>query len=122
MRLWSTRASESYSHAEGSWLTVAVGLVGFGFAARGLHMPLILSSGMSIVAVLTRQDAAVRASLPAARVLPDMQSLLAFQPLDLVIIATPTTFTTPRRERRSSKANTWWSINPWRCQRSRLTA
>jgi scyllo-inositol 2-dehydrogenase (NADP+) len=70
-------------------LTVAVGLVGFGFAARVLHMPLILSSGMSIVAVLTRQDAAVRASLPAARVLPDMQSLLAFQPLDLVIIATP---------------------------------
>jgi scyllo-inositol 2-dehydrogenase (NADP+) len=70
-------------------LTIAVGLVGFGFSARTLHMPLILSSGMSIVGVVTRQDAAVREALPSAHVLTDVQSLLALARLDLVVIATP---------------------------------
>jgi len=66
-----------------------VGLVGFGFSARVLHLPLILSSGMSIVGVVTRQHAAVREALPSAQVLPDIESLLALERLDLVVIATP---------------------------------
>jgi scyllo-inositol 2-dehydrogenase (NADP+) len=52
-------------------------------------MPLILSAGMSIVGVVTRQESAVRASLPDAHVLPDIEALLALEPLDLVVIGTP---------------------------------
>lgn len=70
-------------------MTLSVGLVGFGLAARMLHAPLILSSGMQIVGVVSRQDAAVRQSLPSARVVPDLASLLEMDPLDLVVIATP---------------------------------
>lgn len=70
-------------------MSIAVGLLGFGFSARVLHTPLILSSGMSIVGVVTRQHAAVREVLPAARVLADVESLLALERLDLVVIATP---------------------------------
>jgi scyllo-inositol 2-dehydrogenase (NADP+) len=70
-------------------LSIAVGLVGFGFSARVLHLPLILSSGMSIVGVVTRQHAAVREALPSARVFADIESLLALERLDLVVIATP---------------------------------
>ncbi|HEY6451645.1 MAG TPA: Gfo/Idh/MocA family oxidoreductase [Steroidobacteraceae bacterium] len=70
-------------------LAPVVGLVGFGFAARTLHLPLIASAGMSVGAILTRQAAAAQAALPAARVVADMTSLLAVKPLDLVVIATP---------------------------------
>jgi scyllo-inositol 2-dehydrogenase (NADP+) len=70
-------------------VTVAVGLVGFGFSARVLHTPLILAAGMNITGVVSAQHAAVRAALPGARVAPDLQALLGFEHLDLVVIATP---------------------------------
>jgi scyllo-inositol 2-dehydrogenase (NADP+) len=70
-------------------MPVSVGLVGFGYAARVLHRPLILASGMQIAAVLSRDPEAVHALLPAARVVPDMDSLLELPALDLVVIATP---------------------------------
>jgi scyllo-inositol 2-dehydrogenase (NADP+) len=66
-----------------------VGLVGFGLSARQLQLPLILAAGMSITGVVTRQVSAVQAALPGARVVPDMEGLLALQPLDLVVIGTP---------------------------------
>jgi len=70
-------------------LSIAVGLVGFGFSARTLHMPLILGSGMSLVAVVTRQQDAAREALPWVQVLGDVEALLALGRLDLVVIATP---------------------------------
>jgi scyllo-inositol 2-dehydrogenase (NADP+) len=70
-------------------LTIAVGLVGFGLSARVLHTPLILASGMRIDAVVTRQAALVRSALPEARVLPDLESLLAIPEIPLIVIATP---------------------------------
>jgi scyllo-inositol 2-dehydrogenase (NADP+) len=70
-------------------MPISVGLVGFGLSARVLHTPLILGAGMTIVGVVTRQEAQVRERIPGARVLPDLESLLALDPLDLVVIATP---------------------------------
>jgi scyllo-inositol 2-dehydrogenase (NADP+) len=72
-----------------SLVTISVGLVGFGLSARQLQLPLILAAGMSVIGVVTRQAQAVRAVLPEARVVPDMEGLLALQPLDLVVIGTP---------------------------------
>ncbi|HEY2417208.1 MAG TPA: Gfo/Idh/MocA family oxidoreductase [Steroidobacteraceae bacterium] len=70
-------------------MTISVGLVGFGLSARTLQLPLILAAGMSVSGVVTRQVPAVRELLPGARVLPDLEALLALQPLDLVVIGTP---------------------------------
>lgn len=68
---------------------ISVGLVGFGLAGRVLHAPLIANAGMTIVGVVTRQAQAVRETLPTAAVMPDIESLLLLNPLDLVVIATP---------------------------------
>jgi scyllo-inositol 2-dehydrogenase (NADP+) len=70
-------------------LSITVGLVGFGFAARVLHLPLIRDAGMDIVAVVTRQHAMAREMLPRAEALPDLDSLLSRPGLDLIVIATP---------------------------------
>ena len=70
-------------------MSIGVGLVGFGFSARILQRPLIEAAGMNVRAVLTRQSQAVQATLPEARVVPDLEALLALPQLDLVVIATP---------------------------------
>jgi scyllo-inositol 2-dehydrogenase (NADP+) len=70
-------------------MSVSVGIVGFGYAARVLHRPLISACGMHIAGVVSRHSDAVRAVLPATPVLPDVESLLRLPALDLVVIATP---------------------------------
>ena len=70
-------------------MTLRVGLVGFGQAGRILHTPLIRSAGMEIVAVVTRQAAAVKELLPAASVCADIESMLAVARADLVVITSP---------------------------------
>ncbi len=70
-------------------MPVAVGLVGFGYAGRTLHTPLILASGMRIAAVVSQHTAAVQAVLPGARVVTDIAALLALDELDLIVVATP---------------------------------
>lgn len=77
-------------------MTLAVGLVGFGLAGRILHAPLILGAGLRIAAVVTSQRQAVQSALPTARVVPDLESLLAIQPLDVVVIATPNELHVPQ--------------------------
>lgn len=68
---------------------LSVGLVGFGLAGRHLHRPLITACGMQITAVVSRQEAAVHADLPAAQVMSSIEALLEVKPLDLVVIASP---------------------------------
>jgi scyllo-inositol 2-dehydrogenase (NADP+) len=70
-------------------MTLRVGLVGFGLAGRILHTPLIRSAGLEIVAVVTRQTAAVKELLPAANVYTDVESMLSIPRLDLVVITSP---------------------------------
>ncbi|MBS0387235.1 MAG: Gfo/Idh/MocA family oxidoreductase [Proteobacteria bacterium] len=70
-------------------MSINAGLVGFGLAGRVFHAPLLEASGIGIVGVVSRQREAVRAALPATRVFPDLDALLAEPRLDLVVIATP---------------------------------
>ena len=72
--------------------TIRVGLAGYGSSGRGIHAPLILHSGMTIAAVSTadpQRSEQVRAELPGARVVADLDALLALEELDLVVLATP---------------------------------
>lgn len=70
-------------------MSIAVGLVGFGFSARVLQLPLIEACGLRVVGVVTRQADAVHELMPKAPVLPDLTALLSLPRLDLVVIATP---------------------------------
>jgi scyllo-inositol 2-dehydrogenase (NADP+) len=70
-------------------MPVNVGLVGFGYAARVLHRPLILACGMHIAGVVSRHPGTVHAILPSTPVFPDVESLLKLPGLDIVVVATP---------------------------------
>lgn len=73
-----------------------VGLLGFGLAGRELHLPLIAASGMPVAAVVTRQTAAVRATLPEARIYASAEELLADKAIELVVITTPNQLHAPQ--------------------------
>lgn len=69
---------------------VRVGLIGYGFAGRTFHAPLIGAvEGLSLDAVVSRHPDAVRADLPGVGVRPTAEALLADEAIDLVVIATP---------------------------------
>lgn len=69
-----------------------IGLVGYGGAGRGIHARLARATGQQVVAVVTRgRGAQVEADWPGARVVPDVDALLAGRDdLDLVVVASPT--------------------------------
>ena len=70
----------------------AVGLAGFGSAGRGIHAPLLQQAGMTVAAVATSdpgRSEQVREELPGARVVADLEALLAAEGLDLIVLATP---------------------------------
>lgn len=69
-----------------------VGLVGYGGAGRGIHGRLLREAGQRVTAVVTRARAEqVQADWPGARVVPDVDGLLALAAtLDLVVVASPT--------------------------------
>ena len=71
-----------------------VGLVGYGFAGREIHAPLLAKAGLPVTVVATsdatRAESA-RAEHRGAIVVPDLRGLLDLQDLvDLVVIASPT--------------------------------
>ncbi len=69
-----------------------VGLAGYGSAGRAIHAPLLARAGCTVVAVATSNPARVaevHADLPSARVVDDLDALLAGGDLDLVVLATP---------------------------------
>ena len=70
-----------------------VGLAGYASAGRGIHAPLLRRAGLEVAAVATSNPervAQARADLPGARVVADLDALLAVDGLDLVVLATPT--------------------------------
>lgn len=69
-----------------------VGLVGYGGAGRGIHARLLREAGQRVTVVVTRSRAQqVETDWPGARVVPDVDALLArADELDLVVIASPT--------------------------------
>lgn len=71
---------------------VRVGLAGYASAGRGIHAPLIAGAGLDLVAVATsnaERRAEVAADFPDARVVDDLDALIALGDLDLIVLATP---------------------------------
>ncbi len=69
-----------------------VGIVGYGLAGAGFHVPLARAAGLEIAGVVTRAPervARAAADLPDAQVVPDLETLLGLPELDLVVVASP---------------------------------
>jgi len=67
-----------------------VGLMGYGFAGKTFHAPVIAHCDRATVAAIaTSQTEQARADFPAALIVPDFAALLARQDLDCIVIATP---------------------------------
>ncbi len=69
---------------------VRVGVIGFGYAGRTFHAPLIASlDALELVAVCTTRPEAAAPVCPGARVVATPEALLADPAVELVVIATP---------------------------------
>jgi predicted dehydrogenase len=67
-----------------------VGLIGYGYAGRTFHAPLIRATpGLALVAVSSSRPERVLADLPGIAVVPSADDLLAAPSIDLVVIAAP---------------------------------
>lgn len=67
-----------------------VGLVGYGFAGRTFHAPVLSAvPGLQLAAVASSQPGQVQADWPGVPVEPDAQALLRRSDIDLVVIAAP---------------------------------
>lgn len=70
--------------------TFNVGLVGYGFASKTFHAPLIAATpGLTLAAVSSRDADKVHADLPHVEVDATPQALFARRDIDLVVIPTP---------------------------------
>jgi len=75
---------------------INVGLVGFGFAGRVFHAPIISAvAGLQLRAILQRSGNEAALSYPSARIVSSMDELLAIDEIKLVVIATPNVFHYP---------------------------
>ncbi|KWC38956.1 oxidoreductase [Burkholderia ubonensis] len=67
-----------------------IGLMGFGFAGATFHAPVIAASGRTqVAAITTGQPDRARAAYPDARIVADLDALLALDDIECVVIATP---------------------------------
>lgn len=67
-----------------------IGLLGFGFAGETFHAPVIAHSGRTrLAAIASGQAERAHAAYPDARVVADLDALLALPEIDCVVIATP---------------------------------
>ena len=68
----------------------SVGIIGFGYATRTFHVPLLeATDGFRLAALASTREAEVRAALPDVEVVADPTSLIRHPGIDLVVIATP---------------------------------
>ncbi len=69
---------------------IRVGLIGFGYAGRTFHAPLISSvPGLRLSAVASSDAPRVHADWPDVRVFADVRALIEADDIDLVVIAAP---------------------------------
>ncbi|HQT61048.1 MULTISPECIES: oxidoreductase [unclassified Acidiphilium] len=69
---------------------IRVGLVGYGYAGRAFHAPLISATdGYRLTAIASREPAKVRADLPGLPVEADPVALFNRDDIDLVVLASP---------------------------------
>ena len=70
---------------------IRVGLVGYGYAGKTFHAPLIAGTpGLELAAVASSDAGKVHADWPSMAVVGDAQALFADPALDLIVIPTPT--------------------------------
>jgi len=69
---------------------VKTALVGYGYAGKIIHAPLICAAkGLELATVVSSRPADVRADLPGITVAPDLAAALTDPSIELVVIATP---------------------------------
>lgn len=69
---------------------IRVGLIGYGYAGKTFHAPLIgATPGLELVCVSSRDAAKVKIDLPQVDVAADADTLIARDDIDLVVIASP---------------------------------
>lgn len=69
---------------------IDVGLVGFGFAGSTFHAPVIRAvPGLRLAAIVQRSGTEAQQQYPDARLVRNMDELLAIETIRLVVIATP---------------------------------
>jgi predicted dehydrogenase len=67
-----------------------VALIGFGYAGRVFHAPLIAATpGLTLAVVGSRQEESVTSVYPDVEVVPDPVAAISHRDVDLVVIATP---------------------------------
>ncbi len=77
-------------------MSVKVALVGYGYAGRVIHAPLIRAAeGLELSAIVSSRPEAVHADIPPMRVLP-FEEVLELPGLDVVVIATPNDLHAPQ--------------------------
>ncbi|HEX3378490.1 MAG TPA: oxidoreductase [Paraburkholderia sp.] len=70
--------------------SLKVGLMGYGFAGATFHAPVIEHCGRaSVAAIATGQAERAHADYPHAKIVADLDALLALDDIDCVVIATP---------------------------------
>ena len=94
--------------------TLSVALLGYGYAGRTFHAPLIASvPGLRLTVVGSGNPAKVHVDLPEADV-GTVEEVLARPGVDVVVIATPNDTHVDLRAERWKPASTWWWTNPSR--------
>jgi predicted dehydrogenase len=69
---------------------IRVALLGFGYAGRVFHAPLIsATAGLTLAAISSRQGSSVASAYPHVDVIPDPLAAVRHPEVDLVVIATP---------------------------------
>jgi predicted dehydrogenase len=73
----------------GDGKTIRVGLIGYGFAGKSFHAPLIAAvPGLDLIVIATSRSEAVEADYPGVAVCPP-DEVVTHPEVDLVVIATP---------------------------------
>jgi scyllo-inositol 2-dehydrogenase (NADP+) len=71
-------------------VTIDVGLVGFGFAGRVFHAPIVSAvPGLRLRAIVQRSGDDAKAVYPEAAIVKSVEELLAIEGIRLIVIATP---------------------------------
>lgn len=84
------------SHSATSAKMLNTVLIGYGFAGKTFHAPLIsATAGLNLYAVASSDAAKVHADLPGIQVIADPQQAIAHPEVDLVVIASPNTTHAP---------------------------
>ncbi|MBV8041581.1 oxidoreductase [Pluralibacter sp.] len=70
--------------------TIRVGLIGYGYASKTFHAPLISGTpGMTLAAVFSSDETKVKADWPTVKVVSDPRNLFNDPDIDLIVIPTP---------------------------------